>query len=93
MSDEARRDAVALVFAAGVVPEVDPYRPTALLVRRDVARRGLSLACKQERNMAPLSTFDTNYTDGGQLVVVVFDHELTGTIIMKRGVRGRLDVN
>jgi hypothetical protein len=93
LSDHALRDAVALVFAPGVVPDVDPYRPTALLVKRDVARHGLVLACREEANMAPLATFDSNYTDGGQLVVVVFDHDVTGTIVMKRGVQGRLDLN
>ena len=90
----ALRDTVALVFAPGLTEEMDQNQPTALLVSRATARQGLVLACQEDRNMAPLTTFDGNHTDGGQLVVVVFDHGATGTIVMRhRAATLHLDLN
>jgi len=92
LSDAARREVVALVFAPGYTEDLDPHRPTALLTSRATARRGLVLACEEQGNMAPVATLDVSYTTRSQLVVVVFA-DVIGTLIMRAVAGGRLGLN
>lgn len=93
LTDAARREAVAMVFAPGYTEDLDPHRPTALLTSRAVARRGLVLACEGQGNMAPVATLDVSYTSSSQLVVVVFADDVIGTVIMRAVAGGGLALN